>query len=327
MHVDTAESSVSSITNSNNKTSSSSDESSDISVWPTKTNNDHHKRKMIERIPSLPRKTSKSSSHSAQPVSIISSAEAIVELKTSDTDSSSPRQHCNKNQKLLKEDDEFAAGMDPATTEGQLALYPTLTEKAAKMAAKREYNRRNAARVRTRNKNMVAVLQEEVSCLTKRSRDLSRSNDLLTTQIEDLETQNKELRASRNVEEEHRSRGVNSLSSSNNNTVSQLLVALQNQNKRQQDTSIPHLLTRLTAGQHGGASNILPMLQSGLMGGASRQLPSARLQNSVASPPLPVRQAMQHQHLSHTLRALGAQHPQSQQFGQQPLSQDLTCNK
>jgi transketolase len=219
MHVDKSESSVSSITNSNK---TSSDESSDISVSPTKTNNDH-KRKMEEQITSFPRKKSKSSSHSAHPVSIISSAEASMELKTSDTDSSSPRKHCNKKQKLLEEDDEFVAGMDPATTEGQLALYPTLTEKAAKMAAKREYNRRNAARVRTRNKNMVAVLQEECACLTKRSGDLSRSNDLLTTQIEDLETQNYELRASHNAEKEHRSRGVNSLSSSNNSTVSQLL--------------------------------------------------------------------------------------------------------
>jgi hypothetical protein len=328
LHVDTpAESTASSITNSSfdkRKSKIPSNGSSDICFSPAKTCNDH-KRKTDERFTGFPCRTYEGTSHSARPVSNFELAEESSEQKkTSDTDSSSPRQHSNKKQKLLEEDDdEFAADMDPATTEGQLALYPSLTGEQAKVAARREYSRRNAAGTRKRNKNMVAVLREQVSCLSRRIDDLSASNAVLKIQHDVFRTQNCELRASRSTEEQ-RPRRVSSLSSSisnNNNTVSQLLEALQNQNRRQQDISISHLMSGIAAGHHDDASNLLPMLQCGLLGG-NTQLLSARLQNSVAPPPLPVQQAMQNQHLSHTLRVLGAQQPHSRQFGQQPLSQD-----
>ena len=101
--------------------------------------------------------------------------------------------------------------MDPETTsEGQLALYPDLTEEQAKVAAKRKYNRRIAARIRRRDKQAAVVLQEQVVCLHKRTDELSRSNKVLKTQIEELEMQCCELRASRSAEEQPPPRSVSS---------------------------------------------------------------------------------------------------------------------
>ncbi len=100
----------------------------------------------------------------------------------------------NKKPKLqddesVEEDGEH----DPTTPEGQMAINPKLTLKAAATEAKREYNRRNAARARKRNKHMVGGLQEKVHLLTKRTEDLQRSNDVLQAQLEVLQTQNREL--------------------------------------------------------------------------------------------------------------------------------------
>jgi hypothetical protein len=187
--------------------------------------------------------------------------------------------------------------MGPTTTEGQLALYPTLTEEQAKVAAKRENSRCNAARARKRNKDMMVVLQERVSRLTKRTDNLSRSNNDLKTQIDDLKTQNRELMTSRSAGELQprsvssyanssyanssyasssyanssyaNSSYANSSTDNSNSTVLQLLNALQNQKKRQQESSISQLLSEFAAGQQQGASNsnLLPLLQTGLVGG------------------------------------------------------------
>jgi hypothetical protein len=96
----------------------------------------------------------------------------------------------------------LAAGIDPTPSEGQLAFIPNFTEGKAKVAAKREYNHRNAARARKRSKSIVAVLQERDSSLTKRTIGLTRSNNVLTTQIGVLQTENLELAARRSLEEE-----------------------------------------------------------------------------------------------------------------------------
>jgi len=326
LHVDEAESTVSSITNSSfdkyKRNKEPSNESSDICFSPAKTNN-HCKRKTDDRSAGLLRHTHESSSHSARPVSNFELAEANSEQKKASDTESSPRQRFNKKQKLLDEedaDDEIAAGMDPATTEGQLALYPTLTLEQAKVAARREYSRRNAAWTRKRNKNMVVVLQEQVSCLTKRIDDLSRYNDVLKTQHDVLRTKNCELL----MEQTPRRVSIFASSSSNdlsNKAAAQLLEVLQKQNsnsqqERQHDNSIPQFSSGPE--QHGGASNLLPMLQSALLGG-SMQLLSALLQDIPAPPPPPFRQAMQSQDRYQTSRASGAQQPQCWQFLAQPL--------
>jgi hypothetical protein len=328
-HVEKTESTVSSITNSNKD---SSNDSSDNSISPAKTYNDR-KRKKDRRFTDVPRHPHESCSHSAHHVSNLSSAGASSEQKSSsNTDSSPPKQTSKKqklsNKKLHSSDDQdqdevFAAGMDPTTTEGQLALNPTLTEAKAKVAAKREYNRRNAAQARKRNKNTLAELQERLSCLTKRAEDLSRSNDVLKTQVDGLKTRNRELMASRSAEEQTTLPSVSSYASSNNNnkndTISQL-EALQKQNdesqqrqqEQQRDTSISQLLRRLAAGQHGTASNVLPQLQSGLLGG-NTQLLNALLQSSATPAYPPVRLGLQNQG-----SVLGAQQPHYRQTSQPP---------
>lgn len=80
-----------------------------------------------------------------------------------------------------------------ATVEGQMEANPHLTEEQAKTAAKREYNRRNAARARIRNKTMVKDLQSKVSELTQFSEELQRKNELLQARLDVLIKQNEEL--------------------------------------------------------------------------------------------------------------------------------------
>ena len=337
-HVEKAESTVSSITNASfdkYKSKNSSDESYDDSITPAEAYS-NRKRQTSERFDDVPRHTLDTSSQAARPVSSFSSAGASPEQKSSSETFSAPMNKKQKisNKKVHDDDDQdqdevFAAVMDPATTEGQLALNPTLTEAKAKVAAKREYNRRNAARARKRNKNTVAELQERVSSLTKRIEDLLRFNDVLKTQADGLKTRNRELMASRSAEEQLPPRSVSTCASSSNNknndTVAQLLATLQKQinetQQRQQESSISQLLSGLAAGQPGGASNLLLLLQSGLFGG-NTQLLSALLQVNAAPSHVPDREAMQNQELSNSFRALGAQQPQYRQPSE-PQDSDL----
>lgn len=70
------------------------------------------------------------------------------------------------------------------TVEGQLASNPNMSREEAKEAAKKEYNRRNAARARVRNKDMVKSLQKRVNELTHMVTQLQRTNDVLRSQID-----------------------------------------------------------------------------------------------------------------------------------------------
>jgi hypothetical protein len=273
-------------------------------------------------------KTGSVSSNATRPVSNSSLAGVSAELRASVPDVSPPK-HATKKQKRSDEDTDFNGGTEPTTIEGQLALYPDLTEEQAKVAAKREYNRRNAALIRERNKNMVEVLQERVWCLTNRADDLSRSNNDLKSQVDVLQTENRELAASSSVEEQTPPGSVSSytISSSNsdknnNNTLSQLLAALQRQaiesQQRQQESSLSQLLSGLAAAQEGASSNVLPQLIS-YHPGENTQLLNALLQYSVA--PLPVRQATQNQGIFRTHCVVGAELLQYRQPSH-PLPQD-----
>ena len=84
---------------------------------------------------------------------------------------------------------------ESVTPEGQLRRNPGLGEEEARIAAKREYNRRNAARARTRNKALIGDLQRKVTKLTRYTEDLQRRNDILRAQLDMLSTQNQELMA------------------------------------------------------------------------------------------------------------------------------------
>ena len=74
--------------------------------------------------------------------------------------------------------------LDLTTVSGQLSQNSHLTPEQAKMAAKREYNRRNAARARIRNKNLMTELQERCTRLTTTTEELERENEILRAQLE-----------------------------------------------------------------------------------------------------------------------------------------------
>lgn len=73
-----------------------------------------------------------------------------------------------------------------ATVEGQLASNPDLDLELAKVQAKREYNRQNAARARVRNKERVEELQQKVAALTKTAEECQRENEMLRAQLKAL---------------------------------------------------------------------------------------------------------------------------------------------
>jgi hypothetical protein len=89
----------------------------------------------------------------------------------------------------VKEDDQLT------TVEGQLRRNPRMSEEEARLAAKREYNRRNAARARSRNKSLLQELQEKVAKLNRFTEELQRTNDILRAQLELLSKQNETLMA------------------------------------------------------------------------------------------------------------------------------------
>jgi hypothetical protein len=255
--------------------------------------------------------------------------------KRKDVDINSESSDCAKKQKLqddesVEEDDEH----DLTTPEGQMAMNPKLTSKAAATEAKREYNRRNAARARKRNKHMVGGLQEKVHSLTKRTEDLQRSNDVLQAQLEVLQTQNRELLVLRPDTEPKAQ--VKSLSS--NDTMSQLLEKLQGkgefQQKQhqpgQQGQDITQLLNSLTG--QGSSSQLLGSLQgeqqaegnpfSGMQGQGDSQLLSALLGQTQAQQVIPCQQqsssqqpGMQGQSMAQPPSTFGlqGQHQRSQQ--------------
>ena len=74
--------------------------------------------------------------------------------------------------------------VDATTAAGQLAMRPYLTEEQARREAKRESNRRNAAKARVRNKTLLVELHEKCTELTKRSEELKRENAVLRAQLE-----------------------------------------------------------------------------------------------------------------------------------------------
>jgi hypothetical protein len=203
----------------------------------------------------------------------------------------------HKKQKLQDDesDEEEDGEHDLTTPEGQMAMNPgKLTAKAAATEAKREYNRRNAARARKRNKHMVGDLQEKVHSLTKRTEDLQRSNDVLRAQLEVLQTQNRDLLFILPDTEPK----AQVKSSSSNDIMSQLLEQLQGKGEaqqkqhqpKQQEQDITQLLNSLT--RQGSSSQLLGSLQggqqaggnvlSGMQGQGNSQLLSALLGQSQA---------------------------------------------
>ncbi|ACI65090.1 predicted protein [Phaeodactylum tricornutum CCAP 1055/1] len=89
---------------------------------------------------------------------------------------------------------------DLGTMERQLHVRPGITPDVAKTAAKREYNRRNAARVRMRNKGLVSDLQKKIANLAQHEAELQRANEVLQAKVEVLEKQYQDLLQARKME-------------------------------------------------------------------------------------------------------------------------------
>ena len=93
------------------------------------------------------------------------------------------------------DDDTKNKKFDLTTVTGQMAANKGMSRVKAKNEAKREYNRRNAARARARNKNMVEDLQNKVAELTKRTEMWEKENSVLKAQLEVLTHQNTDLQS------------------------------------------------------------------------------------------------------------------------------------
>jgi hypothetical protein len=205
--------------------------------------------------------------------------------------------HMNHKRQKLQDDEDSVEDEDGehdlTTPEGQLAMNPKLTLKAAATEAKREYNRRNAARARKRNKHAVGELQDKVHSLARRAEDLQRSNDVLQAQLEVLQTQNRDLLVSRKDPE------PKAQAQPSNDMMSQLLEQLQEKSEAQRQVqTITQLLNNLNG--QGSSSQMLSSLQGGSI---------------LAS--------MQGQGNSHLLSALLGQSPNQSQTSRQQESSNL----
>jgi hypothetical protein len=238
----------------------------------------------------------------------------------------------NKKPKLQDDGSvEEDGGHDPTTPEGQMAMNPKLTLKAAATEAKREYNRRNAARARKRNKHMVGGLQEKVHLLTKRTEEFQRSNDVLQAQLEVLQTQNRDLLAIRS-DTEPKAKVQTS------NTMSQLYEQLQGNGESQQKQHQPkqqgHNITQLlnTLIGQGSSSQLFSMLQggqqvgenlsAGIQGSGNSQQSSALWgQSSAQQQSSNLQTGMQSQSISQLLGTFGLQGQQQQQQQQRGQEQ------
>jgi hypothetical protein len=73
-----------------------------------------------------------------------------------------------------------------ATVAGQLARNPSFSVDEARDAAKREYNRLNAARARVRQKDRLQTLEHDYAKLSELTTRLQRENDILKSQLDVL---------------------------------------------------------------------------------------------------------------------------------------------
>jgi hypothetical protein len=90
------------------------------------------------------------------------------------------------------------------TEEGQLEENPNFTREQARQAAKREYNRRNAARGRIRRKCLLSELQDKCDMMETEMEALKIENAALKAEIEDMKhvaaTENREESVGRSIQ-------------------------------------------------------------------------------------------------------------------------------
>ena len=98
-----------------------------------------------------------------------------------------------KIEKAMDNNPKYDLKSPETTPEGQLLLNPKLTRKEAIKLAKKDYNRRNAARARYRNKSLHDDLQQRVYKLIQEKQQVMKERTALEQQIVDLKKQNASL--------------------------------------------------------------------------------------------------------------------------------------
>jgi hypothetical protein len=98
-----------------------------------------------------------------------------------------------KIEKAMDNSPKYDLKSPETTPEGQLMLNPKLTRKEAIKLAKKDYNRRNAARARYRNKSLHDDLQQRVYKLIHEKQVVMKERTTLEQQIVDLKRQNANL--------------------------------------------------------------------------------------------------------------------------------------
>lgn len=118
-----------------------------------------------------------------------------ISCNSSDSDGS-----CHKRARTTADDKKSTLDLRaPETTpDGQLSLNPNLTMEEATLFAKREYNRRNAARARHRSKGLQDNLQQKVYHLAQETDKLNKEREKLEKLVSELQTQNRLLMENRN---------------------------------------------------------------------------------------------------------------------------------
>lgn len=112
---------------------------------------------------------------------------AMNQGSTATSSSSLESQNIVVKEKIHSPD--LALRSEMTTVEGQLRVNPQLTYDEALEAARREYNRRNAARARLRSKHLFRDLQEKCSELSKKIERLTRENTSLKAELSSLRKQ------------------------------------------------------------------------------------------------------------------------------------------
>ena len=194
---------------------------------------------------------------------------------------------------LKQRDESSAASMNESseavapTAPSYLANTTGLDETSQTLEAKREYNRRNAARARLRNKLQLQELRQKVDELSKTVQSLRNTNASLTDQLKDLMEQNIQLTKR---QEQLQITPTPPLPRSQHYPPAQQLQGTGNNHLQGSSLTLPQLLGLLQVQQEG--SNMVPQgLQTSLISnpGLTGQVPSSL--SSLLQAPDPVQRS------------------------------------
>ena len=141
---------------------------------------DHPSRSAFSYFTELP---SSNTAHGAQTHGV-SSAASLAESKASTT--SRPTKSNDHSRRIEIVDPNLALRHKLTSEEGQLEANPNYTPDQARQAAKREYNRRNAARARIRLKCVLSEMQEKCATMSDEMQALRDENKALKAEWNEM---------------------------------------------------------------------------------------------------------------------------------------------